>query len=151
PGFVSWRSRLRAGGPQSAQLPVVVADHSMDEGYVREGAGSVKAVLERHRPTGGRVNRPTPGRPPPPHQMEAFIYLILAFGILSFALSAVLVAAMIQALMAEQVKQIGMMKAIGARDRQVAGLYLVEVAALAAGALVIGIPLGLLVGRAYAE
>ena len=83
--------------------------------------------------------------------MDTFTFLIGAFGILSFVLGVVLAAAMILSLLSEQVRQVGVMKAIGATSRQVAGVYLAEVALLAAASLAIGIPLALAVGRGYAR
>ena len=53
--------------------------------------------------------------------------------------------------MTEQVKQVGIMKTLGATRAQVAGVYLAQVGVLAAVALVIGVPLGLLVGKGYAD
>ena len=82
--------------------------------------------------------------------MDTFLFLLGAFGALTLALSAVLVANMIHALLGEQVRQVGVMKAIGATTRQVAALYLGQVALLAAVALCIGMPLGLWAGRGYA-
>src|SRR5439155_10754856 len=150
PGFVAWNSSLREGGVESAQIRMVVADHPLEEGHIREVADSVRTRLERLGHTVTRVTVPPPGRHPHADQMEAFLFLLLAFGVLSFALSAVLVASMMHALMAEQVRQVGMMKAIGATDRQVAGLYLGQIALLAAGALIVGVPPGLLAGRTFA-
>jgi putative ABC transport system permease protein len=157
PAFVGWGSVLRQGtdedseSEETAQLRIVVADHPLDEGYIREVADSVKTLLERRGRSVTRITVPPPGRHPHADQMDAFLYLLGAFGILSFALSAVLVASMIHALLAEQVRQVGIMKALGARTRQIAGIYLGQVALLAAAALAIGIPIGLAVGRAYAQ
>lgn len=157
PAFVSWESELRSSGDtlmsleEPSQVRIVVADHPLEEGYIREVADSAKALLEREGRTVTRVTVPTPGRHPHADQMDAFLYLLGAFGTLSFALSAVLVASMIHAFLAEQVRQVGIMKAIGATTRQIAALYLGQVALLAAAALAIGIPLGLVVGRAYAQ
>ncbi|NOT33173.1 MAG: FtsX-like permease family protein [Candidatus Eisenbacteria bacterium] len=152
PGFVGWDSAVRGRTHgESSQLRIVVAEHPLDEGYVREVADSVKALLERSGRTVERVTIPTLGRHPHADQMQAFLYLLLAFGILSFGLSAVLVTSMVHAHMSEQLRQIGVMKAIGATSRQIAGLYLGEVAVLALGSLAVGVPLGIVVGRAYAS
>ena len=152
PGFISWDSPLRRGADagESAQLRIV-ADHPMEEGYVRELADSVSATLERAGHPVSRVTVPTPGRHPHADQMDAFLYLLGAFGILSFLLSAVLVASMIHALLAEQVRQVGILKAIGANTRQIAGMYLGQVALLGLAASALGIPAGFAVGRKYAE
>jgi putative ABC transport system permease protein len=147
-GFVPWDSPLRAG--ESAQLRILVSDHALDEGHVREVADSVRSELERRGYTVRRMDVPVPGRHPHADQMEAFLFLLLSFGILSFALSTVLVAGMVHTIMAEQRREIGIMKALGATDVQVAGVYLGHVALLAAAALVLGIPAGMVAGRGYA-
>jgi putative ABC transport system permease protein len=81
PGFVGWDSPLREGGGESAQIRIVVADHPLDEGYIREVADSVKTMLERSGHTVSRVTVPAPGRHPHADQMEAFLFLLLSFGI----------------------------------------------------------------------
>jgi putative ABC transport system permease protein len=58
PAFVSWDSEIRAGTDavgsveEPSQVRIVVADHPLEEGYIREVADSVKALLERERPHG---------------------------------------------------------------------------------------------------
>lgn len=149
PAFVPWSSTLR--GEESAQIRIAVAEHRMNEGHVREVADSVRAMLERGGHAVPRITVPVPGRHPHADQMESFLFLLLAFGVLSFLLSAIIVAGMIHALMAEQVRQIGIMKAIGASSGQVATIYLGHTAALALAALALGIPPGVWAGHAYAE
>ena len=151
PGFIAWDSRARGEGSGETGQLRIVTEHARDEGYIRERSDSARALLERNGLAVTRVNVPPPGEHPHAAQMAAFRFLLLAFGILSLALSAVLVAAMVHAFMAEELRQVGVMKAIGATSRQVAGIYLVEVALLAVAGLVVGLPPGLWLGRAYAE
>lgn len=154
PAWVTWDSPVRGpadGSGESAQIRMRVADHALDEGYVQEVADSAQAALERAGHVVSRVTIPPPGKHPHADQMAAFLFLLLTFGILSFALSMLLVTGMIHGLMQEQVREVGVMKALGATDPQVAGIYLGQVAILAAVALVIGTPIGLFVGRVYAE
>ncbi|HVR40227.1 MAG TPA: ABC transporter permease, partial [Thermoanaerobaculia bacterium] len=82
-------------------------------------------------------------RHPHADQMDTFLFLLGAFGALTLVLSAVLVANMIHALLAEQVRQVGVMKAIGATTRQIIALYLGQVSILAILALALGVPLGM--------
>jgi putative ABC transport system permease protein len=91
------------------------------------------------------------GRHPHADQMNTFMYLLGAFGILSFVLSAILVAGMVHGLLAEQIRQVGVMKAIGASSLQITGLYLGQIGLLSLVALAIGLPPGLIVGGAYAK
>jgi len=148
-GFVTWNSILRAGaGVESQQLRIVVSGDRLDERHIREVAKRVESAIGRNVT---RIDVPTPGRHPHAAQMDTFLFLLGAFGALTFALSAVLVANMIHALLVEQLRQAAIMKTVGASTRQIASLYLGQVTILAILALAIGIPLGISAGRAYAS
>ncbi|MCU1347584.1 MAG: FtsX-like permease family protein, partial [Acidobacteria bacterium] len=150
-GFVTARSLVRADSTKElSRLMIVVTGNRLDELHIREIAARVRNLLERRGLKVVALDVPPPGRHPHADQMATFLFLLGAFGALTLALSAVLVATMIHALLTEQVRQVGMMKAIGATTRQIASLYLVQVSLLAAAALVLGMPLGFLAGRAYA-
>jgi putative ABC transport system permease protein len=56
---------------------------------------------------------------------------------------------MINGLLAQQIRQIGIMKAIGARARQITGLYLVLIVLLGSAASLVGVPLGIAAGRGF--
>jgi putative ABC transport system permease protein len=146
-GFITWSSVLRAG-VESQQLRIVVAGDRLDERHIREVAKRVETAISR---TVTRIDVPTPGRHPHAAQMDTFLFLLGAFGALTFALSAVLVANMIHALLVEQLRQAAIMKTLGASTKQIAALYLGQVSILAIAALCIGIPLGISAGRAYAR
>lgn len=73
------------------------------------------------------------------------------FGILSLLLSGVLVANMINAFLQQQIRQIGIMKALGASTFQIASLYQGMIFIFSITALLIGIPAGIYVGRGYAQ
>lgn len=90
-------------------------------------------------------------RHPHADQMESLLFLFGAFGGMSLVLGGVLAAAVIAALMRQQIRQIGAMKAIGATASQIAGMYAGAVALLAVAALAVGVPVGALAGRAYAR
>jgi putative ABC transport system permease protein len=148
-GFVTWNSILRAGaGIESQQLRIVVSGDGLDERHIREVAKRVERAIDSKVT---RIDVPTPGRHPHAAQMDTFLFLLGAFGAFTFALSAVLVANMIHALLVEQLRQAAIMKTVGASTRQIASLYLGQVSILAIIALAIGIPLGISAGRAYAR
>jgi putative ABC transport system permease protein len=133
------------------QLRIIVTGDRLDERHIRDVANRVAESIGKQGRKVTRIDVPTPGRHPHAAQMDTFLFLLGAFGALTFALSAVLVANMIHALLSEQLRQVGVMKTLGASTRQIAALYLGQVAILAAGALCIGIPLGISAGRAYAR
>ncbi|MBI5230843.1 MAG: ABC transporter permease [Coriobacteriales bacterium] len=82
---------------------------------------------------------------------KAVSLLLLALGVLSLGLSAFLVVTTVSAIMAQQARQVGIMKAVGARTGQVTGMYLGLVVAYGLLAVAVALPAGLLAGRAFAE
>lgn len=134
----------------AARLLVVVDGDRTSVAHIRDVAARVRGALEARGAEVTSIDIPPPGRHPHADQMATFLFLLGAFGALTLALSAVLVATMIHALVAEQVRQVGVMKALGATTGQIAALYLAQVALLATTAAAIGIPLGYFAGRAYA-
>ena len=145
-GFVTWSSVMRSSAASADQIRIVVAGNALDEHHIREVVARIEKSVNVTR-----VDVPTPGRHPHAAQMDTFLFLLGAFGALTFALSAVLVANMIHALLVEQLRQVGVMKTLGASARQVASLYLGQVSILALAALCLGIPLGISAGLAYAR
>jgi putative ABC transport system permease protein len=94
-------------------------------------------------------------RIPPPHhphqsQMTGVTRMLLVFSWVTLALGAVLTATLTASLLAPQVRQIGVMKAIGAKSRQITGLYAGLIAAIGIVALCLGLPLGIAGGRVLA-
>jgi putative ABC transport system permease protein len=151
-GFVPWNSVLRTEPKsETAQLRFTVAEERLDGAHIASVAARVQSTLESRGRKVLRVDVPEPGRHPHAAQMDTFLYILGAFGLLTLALSAVLVANMIHALLTEQIRQVGVMKAIGARTSQIAGIYLGQVTLLASVALTIGSTLGISAGRAYAQ
>ncbi len=98
-----------------------------------------------------RIDVPKPGKHPHATQMATLLFLLEAFGLVALLLSAVLVVNMISALLSQQIRQIGVMKAIGANNRQVISIYYGMVLILGMFGLMIGLPLALLAGRTYAS
>jgi putative ABC transport system permease protein len=77
-----------------------------------------------------------------PHQglMNAVQIVLLVFTLLLFVLSSIVVATILSTILARQTRDIGVMKALGASTRQLAGLYAAFVLALGVIATVIAFP-----------
>jgi putative ABC transport system permease protein len=86
-----------------------------------------------------------------PHegQLDSLLFMIFGFGILTLFLSAVLVINLISAIMAKQIRQIGILKAIGADTTSIALTYFTMVFIMGTIAAIAGIPLGIKGGIAY--
>lgn len=82
-----------------------------------------------------------PGQHPAQSMVDAVIYLNAGLGVLALLLSTFLVINTISAMMSQQVRQIGVMKSVGADSWQVMGLYLVLILVVSLIALAVAIPL----------
>lgn len=93
------------------------------------------------------VRVPPPAQHPHQTQMSSGLRMLLLFSVLAVVLGAVLIATTIWGLLAQQVRQIGIMKTIGASSTQIFLLYLILVMAIGVLALMIGFPLGIWAGN----
>lgn len=151
-GYVTLATLAELGEePYLDQLKLLVAGDRTDEAHVRGVAESVRRFVEGR---GGRVRRvdvPKPGQHPHADLMGLLLLLMAAFGFFALALSGVLVVNLLTALLASQVRQIGVMKAVGGSDARIAGLYLAQALLLGGAAFVVALPLGLWGGRALSR
>ena len=95
-----------------------------------------------------RVEIP-PRRHPHADHMTTMLVLLSVFSGLALVLSGALAASVTAALLARQARQIGIMKTIGARSRDIASIYLATMIALALPATALGLGAGLFGARAF--
>ncbi len=125
------------------EMKVVVADHGNDREYIRKVVNKVRDKIERSGSSVLFTLIPTPGQPPLNFLIQAISIILGALGALSLLLSGFLVVNTVSALVTQQTRQIGMMKAVGARTLQVIGMYLSMVLIFGLLALVIAVPVGM--------
>jgi putative ABC transport system permease protein len=131
-------------------LKVTVSAPSPDVATIERTVAGLAGWLKQQGHAVGEIRIPPPGKHPHQTQMKAILVMLLLFSLMALVLSAVLTASTIGGLLAQQVRQIGVMKAIGARSSQIAGIYLVLVVLLGGIAVVLGLPPGIAAGRAFA-
>ncbi|MGE5774711.1 MAG: ABC transporter permease [Chloroflexota bacterium] len=131
-------------------LKIVVRDTPYDRDAIDATVSQLSVWLKQQGYVVDEIRIPPPGRHPHQSQMSSVLTLLLVFSVMALLLSAILTATMINALLAQQIRQIGIMKAIGARSRQITGMYLILIAVLGLAASLVGIPLGILAGRGFA-
>lgn len=149
-GYVT-RETLALFGPIPLnEILLTVAERPFDKAHIRSTVKSVTDWMDRQGYLVQRIDVPEPGHHPHQTQLKALLFLLEAFGALSFVLSTVLVITLIGAIMAQQTRQIGVMKAIGARTGQMTGMYLSTALLLGSVAVIVGVPLSVVVARAYA-
>ncbi|WP_220210920.1 ABC transporter permease [Reticulibacter mediterranei] len=98
-----------------------------------------------------QIQVPPPYQHPHQGQMNMLLLALLAFGVLSLLLSAILVATMLNGLLTRQIPQIGILKAIGARSRQTLQLYLFMTLLVTAVATALAFLPGIILGRGWAQ
>jgi len=130
-------------------LKVVVSDQPYNIAAIDSTMSDLAVWLKGQGYMVDEIRIPPPGRHPHQSQMSTVLTLLLVFSLMALILSAILTATMIGGLLAQQIRQIGIMKAIGARSIQITSLYLVLIVALGSAAALIGVPLGVAAGRGF--
>src|SRR5829696_871797 len=144
-GYITLDTAEWLGQPRDFnQLNIVVAEQQLDTDHIKSIAGQVQNKLEKSGRLVFGTDIPVPGK----HPVDSFVQpLILLLGIIGFfalLLSGFLVINTIGALLTQQTRQIGVMKSIGARSRDIVGMYLVTVLAFGLLSLFVAVPLGVL-------
>jgi putative ABC transport system permease protein len=142
-GYVTLDTLEWLGLPRSyGELHILVAGDRSDITHIEGVVGEVEDRVERSGLEIARTDIPTPGKLPTDSIYRALVLLLGALGILSLVLSVFLLINTVSALLAQQVRQIGVMKAIGGRTHQIVRMYLAMVAAFGLLAFAIAAPLG---------
>lgn len=133
------------------ELKITVAPDPYDAAAINRVAGNLATWLATQGHPVTEIQIPPPGQHPHSGQMNAVLTMFLAIGVLAVVLSMVLVAAIVSAMLAQQVRQIGVMKAVGARARQIVSLYLLMMLVIGVLATVLGVVLSAPLGRGLAS
>lgn len=149
-GYITPASLRTLGESETLHiLKVVVSDKPYDLAAIESTVSELTDWLKTQGYEVHEIRIPPPGRHPHESQMTSVITLFLVFSFMALLLSAILTATMINGLLAQQIRQIGIMKAIGARTRQITGMYLVLIVLLGIAASLVGVPLGIAAGRGF--
>jgi putative ABC transport system permease protein len=130
------------------QLKIVVAGAKFDEAHVRSVAADVRQLIESRGHQVRRIDIPEPGKHPHSSIMGLLLLAMSSFGLFALLLSGVLVVNLLTALMAAQIRQIGVMKTLGGTRLQIAGIYFGQALLLGVAALLVAMPVGLWGSRA---
>lgn len=123
------------------QLKIRVSKGGDSSPLVTQQAQTLAAWLTKKGHTVHEIQVPPPNKHPHQGQMDAVMTIFIIFSFLILVLGSILVATSMATLMVKQVRQIGVMKTIGATSGQIAGLYLLMMVALCVVALAVSIPL----------
>jgi putative ABC transport system permease protein len=147
-GYVVPETGEWLGGPapsQYNQLLVSVSENPTDREHVSEVAQAIADRFENDKVTIARVSiNANPGRHFAWQVLQSAMIIMNTLGWMAVLLSGFLIVNTIMSLMSQHIRQIGIMKAIGAGIWQIFFMYLMLLLLFGALALVISIPLAAL-------
>ena len=131
------------------EMNFTVAENGYDKEHITEVAKRIQRKIERSgRPVFYTMVK-EPGRHMMQDAIDTMLLLLGVLGGLSLILSGFLIVNTISAILAQQIRQIGIMKSIGARSNQVTGMYMSLVLIFGLLALFVAVPLGALSAWAF--
>lgn len=151
-GYITLDTLAQLGEqPYLDQLNILVANDRFNESHIREVTATVRKIIEDQGHQVRRVDIPSPGKHPHSDLTGVLLLAMSTFGLFVLALSGILVVNLLTALMAAQVRQIGIMKACGASRWQLIKIYLGQALLLGIAATLVAFPLGLIGSRALCK
>ena len=153
--YVNFETLEYLGGAREyTQIELLIngtPEQRLDKEYITTVAEAASDKLEKAGYTVARVVVPDPGELALQTLFDSLALLLTPLGLLALILSGFLVVNTISALMSQQVRQIGVMKAIGARRNQIVGMYLGAVLIYSVAAVAVAVPLTVFIAGGLAS
>jgi putative ABC transport system permease protein len=147
-GYITFDTLAWLGQPRTYnQLRFTVRNTGDDIERIKHVANQVRNKVERSGSAVGFMWLPPPGKHPADQYVQPMLLILGMLGMLALFLSGFLVVNTTNALLAHQVRQIGVMKTVGGRTGQLVRMYLGTVTIFGGLALVVAVPLGALGAR----
>lgn len=151
-GYITYDTLEWLGEPRDFnQVVYVVEENKFDQDHVEYVGRLIEDRLEKSGILVIFTLIFEPGKHPAQNFLDAFSLVLGAVGFLALGLSSFLIINILSAILAQQVRQIGIMKSIGARTGQVTWMYFVLVFIFGVMAVLIAIPAGAIGGTALAS
>jgi putative ABC transport system permease protein len=155
-GYISFDTLKSFGEERGLNELYVVASTPTDTDvdatdFARQVVNEVKRKAERNGLTIPMMTTAEPGMLPLGDILQAVLFLMGTLGLLSLFLSMFLIVNTVSALLTQQKRQIGVMKALGAQTGQIMGMYLGMVLIYGVLALVVAIPLSIVGARSLSQ
>lgn len=145
-GYVTLETLQSLGyGDAATELHVRATEPARDEAHITAALSQVEDYLKRSGRT--IVSRRIITRSPADAYIDSVVLILTGFGVVILLLSGFLVVNAMSALITQQIPQIGVMKLIGARRRQIIALYLATVLIYGLIAVALALPLAAVTAR----
>ncbi len=147
-GYVTFDTLPWLGIPNDYnELHLLVSGDPHDWEQIKARASVIRDRVERSGYVVVRVDTPEPGKLPLDSQFRAIATILGVLGSFALFLAVFLVINTISALLSQHIRQIGVMKAVGARSSDITMMYLSMVFVFGLLALCISVPLAIFVAR----
>ena len=133
------------------RLYVRVSAHADDEAAIQTIADAVEAKIEKSGRQVYQTSISKTNEHPLAYLALAMLGVLGALGVLIMLLSSSLIVNTLNALLVQHLRQIGVMKLVGARSFQISGMYILLILAYGFIALLIAVPAGVVAGYQLAE
>jgi len=145
--YVSFDTLEWLGEPRGLNELHIIVREAQNKLAAQRVIGQVKDKLEKSGYTIPLSMTAEPGQLPLNDLLQAILLLLGALGFLSLFLSVFLIVNTVSALVTQQMRQIGIMKAVGARGGQIVFMYLALALVYGVLALALAVPLGMMGAR----
>jgi putative ABC transport system permease protein len=151
-GYVSLDTLNLLGlADQYSRLEIVTRPSIDTKAELDNAAEVITDRLERNGYVVQGFSTQEPGKHWASDFIEAVVLVLIVLGLLALGLSGLLVINTLTAILAQQKRQIGMMKAVGARTRDVLGIYLVMAGVFGGLALIVALPVSIVLSTFMTE
>ena len=133
------------------ELRFIVAEQADDKAHIQTVADEITDKVERNGRFVFWTEVPEPGEHFAQEFLPTIVIILSILGGLALALSGFLVINVIMAILAQQRRQIGIMKTVGARTPQITLLYLRMIMIFGIAGLIIAMPLGVVGATAFSR
>jgi len=133
------------------RLYVTAAENAGDKEHLRDIATDVTDKLERNRMMVYQTQLALQGEHPLGSIIDALVAILVILGVLTVFLSGSLIANTMSALLNQHLRQIGVMKLVGARRPQVTVMYIALILSFSIIALLLAVPAGMYGGYELAR
>ncbi len=138
-------------GDSLSDLKIIVSEHPLDAQHIEAVVNRLTQAITARAHTVEKIQIPPPGEHPHQTIVRGVLSMLGVFSFLVFVLAAVLNASIFEGILTQQMRQMAVMKAIGASTQQIASLYLLFSSLIGVLACAVAIPLGLAAGAALSK
>ena len=149
--FLSLDALLKLGGEGwYNEIHIVAYQDRSDRDAMRDLAAQMSSALTAGGYSVVRADVPEPGRHPHADQLDSLLFLLEAFAVISILAAVIVMINLLQFLLSSQIRQIAVMKSLGASRTDILLPYILYVLVICSGSAIFALPIAILFGRAYA-